>query len=114
MTADLATLTGSVLVAPPRHCELRTCTLRVASAAPFGLLWWYRDLEVPLARPVLVAPRLARPDPEQLRLSPDGATLFVANENDALLTAIDVASRKAISETPVGVEPEGVADYFLV
>ena len=49
------------------------------------------------------------PDPEQLRVSPDGKLVFVANENDALLTAIDIATRKVVSEFPVGVEPEGVA-----
>ena len=42
-------------------------------------------------------------------MSPDGKLVFVANENDALLTAIDVATRKVVSEFPVGVEPEGVA-----
>ena len=31
------------------------------------------------------------------------------NENDALLTAIDAATRQVVSELPVGVEPEGVA-----
>src|SRR6202044_155931 len=40
---------------------------------------------------------------------PDGKLVFVANENDALLTAIDIATRKVVSEYPVGVEPEGVA-----
>ena len=43
------------------------------------------------------------PDPEQLRVSPDGKLVFVANENDALLTAIDVATRKVVSEFPVGI-----------
>ena len=40
------------------------------------------------------------PDPEQLRVSPDGTLVFVANENDALLTAIDVKTRKAITQFP--------------
>jgi len=42
-------------------------------------------------------------------VSPDGKLVFIANENDALLTAIDTATRKVVSEYPVGVEPEGVA-----
>ena len=33
----------------------------------------------------------------------------MANENDALLTVIDLASRKVVADIPVGVEPEGVA-----
>ncbi|HUZ08945.1 MAG TPA: DUF58 domain-containing protein [Acidimicrobiales bacterium] len=52
----------TVAVVPPRHCELRELKVRVASAAPFGLLWWHRDLVLPLPRPVLVAPRLGAPD----------------------------------------------------
>ncbi len=35
--------------------------------------------------------------------------VFVANENDALLTAIDISTRKVVTEFPVGIEPEGVA-----
>ena len=42
------------------------------------------------------------PDPEQLRVSPDGKLVFVANENDALLTAIDVATRKVQGYILVG------------
>jgi uncharacterized protein (DUF58 family) len=35
----------------------------VASCAPFGLLWWAREIEVPLPRPLHVAPRLGPPGP---------------------------------------------------
>ena len=51
-----------VTVVPPRHCELHDLRVRVSSAAPFGLLWWHRDVVLPLPRPVLVAPRLGPPD----------------------------------------------------
>ena len=49
------------------------------------------------------------PDPETFALSPDGTRLFVANENDNLLTIVDVAARKAVAEVAVGGEPEGTA-----
>ncbi len=48
------------------------------------------------------------PDPELFVLSPDGKTLYVANEDDNLVTVIDVAGKNVIAEIPVGVEPEGM------
>lgn len=48
-------------------------------------------------------------DPEQFALSPDGKRLYVANEDDALTTVIDVATRQVLHQVPVGVEPEGMA-----
>jgi PQQ-dependent catabolism-associated beta-propeller protein len=46
------------------------------------------------------------PDPELFAVHPDGR-LFIANENDNLITVLTPAGRK-LSEIPVGVEPEGV------
>jgi len=43
-----------------------------------------------------------------LAFSPDGKTLYAANENDNTVTLIDVATRAATGEVPVGVEPEGM------
>jgi DNA-binding beta-propeller fold protein YncE len=41
---------------------------------------------------------------------PDFAdTAFATNENDALLTPIDIKTRPVVMQFPVGVEPEGVA-----
>jgi len=41
----------------PVHRGVRTeCLLEIASAAPFGLLWWTKRLIVPLPRPLYVAP----------------------------------------------------------
>ena len=37
--------------------------MEVASCAPFGLLWWAREIWVPLPRPLHVAPRLGEPGP---------------------------------------------------
>jgi YVTN family beta-propeller protein len=48
------------------------------------------------------------PDPELLILSPDGRLLYISNENDNMVTAIDVTTRKQVAEIPVGVEPEGM------
>jgi YVTN family beta-propeller protein len=46
-------------------------------------------------------------DPEQFDLSTDGR-LFVANEDSATATVIDLKSGKIIARVPVGKEPEGV------
>ena len=46
-------------------------------------------------------------DPEQFDLSADGR-LFVANEDSATATVIDVKTGKVIARVPVGKEPEGV------
>ena len=48
------------------------------------------------------------PDPELFVVSPDGALIYVANEDDNMVTVVDVASRTALTEIPVGVEPEGM------
>jgi len=46
----------TLAVVPPYRAEVPTCTLELASAAPFGLLWWTTRVTVPLARPLCVAP----------------------------------------------------------
>lgn len=48
-----------VVLVPPRRGVLRTMTVRTATAAPFGLLWWSRDQVLELPRPMWVAPREA-------------------------------------------------------
>src|SRR3546814_6139261 len=48
------------------------------------------------------------PDPELLVISPDGKRLYAANEDDNLVTVIDLESGTAVAEIPVGVEPEGM------
>ena len=49
-------------------------------------------------------------DPEQVAVDPEAATVFVSNEEIAMATAVDVATRSArASRSPVGKEPEGVA-----
>ena len=48
------------------------------------------------------------PDPEQMAISVDGKTLYVANEDDNMVTVIDIDSRTVVTEIPVGVEPEGM------
>jgi uncharacterized protein (DUF58 family) len=46
-----------LVVVPHRRGVISTVTVRLATAAPFGLLWWSRDQVVPLPRPLHVAPR---------------------------------------------------------
>ncbi len=50
---------------PDRRGVQQEVAVEVASCAPFGLLWWARDLEVALPRPLHVAPRTGTPgEPE--------------------------------------------------
>jgi YVTN family beta-propeller protein len=48
-------------------------------------------------------------DPEQVDVSQDGRSLFVANEDAAQLSVIDVASGSITQSFKVGGEPEGVS-----
>jgi len=48
-------------------------------------------------------------DPEQFQLSPDGKRLFIANEDNAVTTVVDLASRLVVAQVDAGVEPEGIA-----
>jgi YVTN family beta-propeller protein len=47
-------------------------------------------------------------DPEQFDVSPDGKRLFVANEDVALLSVLDIEGGATVKRIPVGREPEGV------
>ncbi|MGO8873195.1 MAG: DUF58 domain-containing protein [Acidimicrobiales bacterium] len=57
----------TVTVTPTRRGVLDAVAVEVASCAPFGLLWWARDLEVPLPRPLHVAPRYGEAGPVPTR-----------------------------------------------
>jgi uncharacterized protein (DUF58 family) len=46
-----------LVVVPPRRGVVSKLTLRLATAAPFGLLWWSRDQVLELPRPLHVAPK---------------------------------------------------------
>jgi hypothetical protein len=48
-------------VTPGRRGVLDSVVVEVASSAPFGLLWWARQLELPLPHLLHVAPRLGDP-----------------------------------------------------
>jgi uncharacterized protein (DUF58 family) len=52
-----------VTVTPDRRGVLESVALELGSCAPFGLLWWAREVRVPLTRPLHVAPRLGVPGP---------------------------------------------------
>jgi YVTN family beta-propeller protein len=47
-------------------------------------------------------------DPEAFDISPDGATLYVSNEDTAEMSALDLATGKLRGRAHVGGEPEGV------
>lgn len=51
-----------VVVVPEHRGVVTACQLRVASAAPFGLMWWERRMTLLLPRPLVVAPRTGQPD----------------------------------------------------
>jgi uncharacterized protein (DUF58 family) len=75
-----------------RRGVVRTVVLEVASCAPFGLLWWAREVEVALGRPLHVAPRPGPPGP--------------------IAIGIDPAPGQAFTRVPAGVgEPRGVRPY---
>ncbi len=50
------------------------------------------------------------PDPELFVLHPSGNPLYIANEDDNLVTVIDTESHSVVAKMPVGVEPEGMGD----
>ncbi|HET9447917.1 MAG TPA: hypothetical protein VFO35_16755, partial [Steroidobacteraceae bacterium] len=47
-------------------------------------------------------------DPEQFAVSPDGARLYVANEDAATMSVVEVANGAIVARVPVGREPEGI------
>jgi uncharacterized protein (DUF58 family) len=64
--ADVPTAVVCRLAARGRHERLRFC---IGTAAPFGLLWWSREIEVALARPLYIAPRPTTPFGDQQALA---------------------------------------------
>ena len=47
--------------------------------------------------------------PETFALHVSGNPLYVSNEDDNMVTVIDVPTRKVLAQIPTGVEPEGMA-----
>ncbi len=75
-----------------RRGVLESVVLEVGSSAPFGLLWWAKEVRVDLVRPLHVAPRTGAPDP--------AAPSASATDGEA----------PATSSAPSG-EPRGVRPY---
>lgn len=75
----------TVVLQPDRRGVVEHALVEVAASAPFGLLWWGRDVIVPLPRPLHVAPR---PGPEcPIRVAPpdrepEGAAPLAHNLGD--------------------------------
>ena len=79
-------------VTPARRGVLDAVVVEVASSAPFGLLWWAREVELPLPHLVHVAPRTG----------PPGATLTTGDDTPG----------EARPRVPSGIgEPRGVRPY---
>jgi uncharacterized protein (DUF58 family) len=57
----------TVTVVPRHRGVLDRCQVQLASAAPFGLLWWTVKVTVPLPRPLHVAPPVAPTDAARRR-----------------------------------------------
>jgi uncharacterized protein (DUF58 family) len=57
------TRTVAVTVTPERRGVVEAIAVELASCAPFGVLWWAREVEVPLPRPLHVAPRFGEAVP---------------------------------------------------
>lgn len=60
-----------MLLVPPHRGVVGSCVVQLASAAPFGLLWWTRRVTVPLPRPLHVAPPVGEPAPDRPSGDPD-------------------------------------------
>lgn len=58
---------GQLTLSPEHRGEYDHLVVDISTAAPFCLQWWTRRVVLPLATPLLVAPR--RGEPESLRLS---------------------------------------------
>jgi uncharacterized protein (DUF58 family) len=89
---DRTERTDNVVLIAARRGAYPTITIDMASAAPFGLLWWTRRVVVALPRTLLVAPRLG------------ASEILPARRED---TSGETAAR---TPTPVG-EPRGVRPY---
>ena len=86
------TRTVGVRCTAGRRGVLDAMVVEVASSAPFGLLWWARDVELVLPRPLHVAPRVG--------------------ENDRPLATASDAIGEAVQRVPSGIgEPRGVRPY---
>ena len=48
------------------------------------------------------------PDPELMVMDEAGKFIYVANEDDNMVTVVDYLGKKVVKEIPVGVEPEGM------
>ena len=79
-------------VTPARRGVLDAVVVEVASSAPFGLLWWAREVELPLPRLLHVAPRTG----------PSGATITTGDDTPG----------EARPRVPSGIgEPRGIRPY---
>jgi len=74
---------GAIELVPSRRGLVDHLRVRVGSAAPFGLLWWRKPVELALPRPLWVAPVAAGPERAVLASDRRSATLDGARHRDA-------------------------------
>ncbi len=83
---------ATVTVTPGHRGVVETVRVELASCAPFGLLWWAKEVEVALPRPWHVAPRPGDPGP--------------------IAATPDRSPGQALLRVPAGVgEPRGIRPY---
>lgn len=86
------TRTMELCCTPGRRGVLDAMVVEAASSAPFGLLWWARDIELVLPRPLHVAPRVG--------------------ENAGPMATASDAIGEAVPRVPSAIgEPRGVRPY---
>lgn len=79
-------------VTPGRRGVLDAVVVEVGSSAPFGLLWWAREVELPLPHLLHVAPR--------------------TGDADGRLATVDHSLGEATPRVPAGIgEPRGIRPY---
>ena len=82
----------TVEVVPRRRGGLDAVVIEVASSSPFGMVWWAREVVVPLPRPLHVAPRTGVP----------------GNADEASSDSLGDAARRRSSITG---DPRGIRQY---
>ena len=80
--ATIGAGTGRIALVAERRGPLAVLSVTVGSAAPFGLLWWHKRVELALPQPIWVAPAPGTPEPGMLASS-EGGALELGRRRDA-------------------------------
>jgi uncharacterized protein (DUF58 family) len=66
---------GALTVIPATRGVVHSLVVEVATAAPFGIQWWRRHIDLPLANPLFVAPRRGPAEVAAQAVPDEGADL---------------------------------------